>query len=106
MVMVPLLFEVQTPLGWTVRTTASYWELIERKHPEVIGLIDEIKNCLSAPATIYQSTQDDEVFLFYRVWNQYHCCAVAKRLNGEGFLITAYITDKIKEGEVIWPTST
>ena len=28
--------------------------------------------------------------------------AVAKRLNGEGFLITAYPTDAIKEGEQIW----
>jgi hypothetical protein len=32
-------------------------------------------------------------------------CAVAKRLNGEGFLITAYVTDTIKEGEHLWPIS-
>jgi hypothetical protein len=29
-------------------------------------------------------------------------CAVAKRLNAEGFLITTYPTDAIKEGERIW----
>lgn len=27
-------------------------------------------------------------------------CVVAKHLNGDGFIITAYITDKIKEGKV------
>ena len=28
--------------------------------------------------------------------------AVARRLNGDGFLITAYQTDAIKEGETLW----
>lgn len=28
--------------------------------------------------------------------------AVAKRLNEDGFLITAYQTDGIKEGELLW----
>jgi hypothetical protein len=30
-------------------------------------------------------------------------CAVAKRLNGEGFLVTTYRTDVIKEGVRVWP---
>jgi len=43
------------------------------------------------------------VFLFYRLecsgrW----ICVVAKRLNGDGFLITTYPTDTIKEGERVW----
>jgi hypothetical protein len=46
---------------------------------------------------------DLAVFLFYRAvvpgrW----FCAVAKRLNAEGFLITTYPTDAIKEGERVW----
>ena len=45
---------------------------------------------------------DPVVYLFYRSdrlgrW----ICAVAKQLNDEGFLITAYPTDAIKEGERI-----
>lgn len=100
------LFEVQTPFGWTVRTTAAYWQLIEHKHPEITGHLHEIKTCLEQPAMICRSKQDVNVFLFYCTWNGYHLCAVTKRLNDdEGFLITAYITDKIKEGELIWPTS-
>jgi len=43
------------------------------------------------------------VYLFYRLERPKRwLCAVAKRLNGEGFLITAYPTDAIKEGEQIW----
>jgi len=29
-------------------------------------------------------------------------CAVTKKLNGDGFLITTYPTDRIKEGKRIW----
>jgi hypothetical protein len=43
---------------------------------------------------------DPNVYLFYkskgiRRW----VCAVARRLNGDGFLVTTYPTDAIKEGE-------
>jgi hypothetical protein len=28
--------------------------------------------------------------------------AIIRKLNGDGFLITAYTTDAIKEGEILW----
>jgi hypothetical protein len=31
------LFEVTTPLGFSVRTTVAYWSLIEAKHPKLRG---------------------------------------------------------------------
>jgi hypothetical protein len=43
------------------------------------------------------------VFLFYRAVVPGHWfCTVAKRLNAEGFLITTYPTEAIKEGEQVW----
>jgi hypothetical protein len=44
------------------------------------------------------------VFLYYRTDQRRLLCAVVKRLDGEGFLITAYPCDKIKEGDRIWLT--
>ena len=47
---------------------------------------------------------DHDVLLFYKtVDSRRWVCAVCKRLNGDGFLITAYPTDAIKEGDRIWP---
>jgi hypothetical protein len=44
------------------------------------------------------------VFLFYKLEREERwVCAVARRLNSEGFLITAYVTDAIKEGTQVWP---
>jgi hypothetical protein len=100
-----LLFEVQTPLGFRVRVTRAYWELITTiKHPAMAGREKDVEATLVEPAEIRRSRSDPEVFLFYSVERARRwVCAVARRQNGDGFLITAYPTDAIKEGEKIWP---
>ncbi len=100
-----LLFEVLTPLGFRVRVTRAYWEvIITVKHPVMAGRENEVKDTLQNPSEIRQSKSDLMVYLFYRPerigrW----VCAVAKRVDSDGFLITAYPTDAIKEGELAWP---
>jgi hypothetical protein len=99
-----LLFEALTPLGFHVRVTRSYWELILTvKHPVMEGRESDVEDTLENPDEIRQSRSDPAVYLFYRLerpgrW----VCAVAKRLDGEGFLITTYPTDAIKEGVGVW----
>jgi hypothetical protein len=64
----------------------------------------EVREALEQPEQIRRSLKDAAVHLFYRAvrpgrW----ICAVAKRVDNEsGFLVTAYPTDAIKQGEVIW----
>ena len=100
-----LLFEVLTPLGFQVRVTRERWNLITTvKHPVMTGREDVVKATLQSPEQIRQSRSDSEVLLFYRAegisrW----VCAVAKRAADQGFLITAYPTDAIKEGTQVWP---
>ena len=100
-----LLFEVLTPLGFRVRVTRSYWELIVTiKHPVMAGREADVKETLANPSEIRVSRSAAAVYLFYKPerigrW----VCAVTKRLDGEGFLITTYPTDAIKEGEPVWP---
>lgn len=62
-----ILFEVSTPLGFPVRVTRSYWELITTiKHPVMAGQESIVKNTLQTPAQIRQSRSDASVYLFYR----------------------------------------
>jgi hypothetical protein len=64
----------------------------------------EVKEALKNPEEIRVSRSDPKVFLFYKAQHPGRwICAVTKKLNSEGFLITAYPTDAIKEGEHIWP---
>jgi len=100
-----LLFEVPTPLGFQVRATRAYWEMIIcMKHPVMAGRELEVKTTLERPDEIRQSRIDSDVYLFYRSERENRwVCAVTKRLDEEGYLITAYPTDAIKEGTTIWP---
>lgn len=99
------LFRIETPLGFSVRTTADYWRKIsEIKHPAIETHLGHVRSALTRPTEVRQSRSDGSVYLFYTETDSHRwICAVAKRLNGEGFLVTAYVTDTIKEGQRIWP---
>ncbi len=101
-----VLFVALTPLGFTVRVTRRYWELITRvKHPVMAGHEAEVQATLSDPEEIRCSRSDKNVLLFYRTQRTGRwVCAVTRRQDATGFLITAYPTDAIKEGTHLWPT--
>jgi hypothetical protein len=100
-----VLFEVMTPLGFRVRVSRSQWELIITvKHPVMAGRESGVRKTLEKPDEIRVSRSDQGVYLFYRSERQGRwVCVVTKRLDGEGFLITTYPTDAIKEGVRVWP---
>jgi hypothetical protein len=99
-----LLFCVQTPLGCEIRLSANYWNVIAQiKHPIMARRELEVRETLVQPDQIRRSRNDPQVYLFYKLkQEQRWLCAVVKRLNGDGFLITSYPTDAIKEGEIVW----
>ena len=99
-----ILFEVMTPLGFQVRVTKAYWELIVTiKHPVMAGREEDVKMALAQPDEIRQSKSDEMVFLFYKEEREKRwICAVSKQTCSEGFLITTYPTDAIKEGVQVW----
>ena len=96
------LFEVTTPLEFIIHTTYDYWEKLIFKHPELEEKLDAVKNTLRDPREIRKSKKDELIFLFYSESAKYWLCVVVKKTGLEGFLVTAYITDRIKEGEIIW----
>jgi hypothetical protein len=95
---------VDTPLGFSVSVTRDRWDLIAMfKHPVMERREADVQAVLHDPDEIRQSRRDESVVLFYRVerlgrW----LCAVVRRTGRDGFLITAYPTDAVKEGEKIW----
>lgn len=79
-----------------------------REHPEMADLTESIGEVLSNPQVVVQSNSDDFSNLFYRfyagtcVGDKYLCVVVKHAQNGEAFVLTAYLTDKIKKGAVLW----
>ena len=99
------LFSVATRLGFTVRVTKTQWQkIVSEKHPVMAGREDDVRRALSDPDQIRQSKNDPTVFLFYAGERpgRWLSAIVKKVDNDDGFLITAYPTDAIKEGERRW----
>ena len=90
-----------------VRFTGERREHIESDHPEMSGQLEKIENTLSSPDIIVKSRTDPEVELFYRNYkttpvSEKYLCVAVKALEDNLFIITAYFTDTIKGGEVLW----
>ena len=76
--------------------------IVNVKHQYMKGKEGLVKFTLEDPDEVKRSQSDLRVYLYYKRSDKYFLCAVVKHLNNEGFVITAYLTDKIKEGETIW----
>ena len=95
-----IYFEVASKLNKRVYVTKSRWELIiKTKHLEIEGKEKEVKETLTEPDEIRQSKSDDSVYLYYKKYGKLLVSVVVKHKNGDGFIITAYFTDRIKEGK-------
>jgi hypothetical protein len=77
--MLPLLAQVDT-----IPITAT------EKHPALVGREAEARDTLSDPDEIRRSRKDSRVLLFYRGHKPRWICAVVRRDDGAGFLITVW----------------
>ena len=100
-----ILFSVQTPLGFSVSVTRSWWEtIVSMKHPVMRGQEEQVRVALEKPDEIRLSKVDAKVYLFYKAQREKRwVCAVTKRPDNSAFLITVYPTNAIKEGQKVWP---
>jgi len=78
------------------------------EHVEMAGMADELERVLQTPSEVRRSRSDDDVRLFYEFYAQTQVggkwlCVVVKYLPGDAFVITAYLTDTMKAGEIVWP---
>ncbi len=77
------------------------------QHPEMVLMEDKIEETLHLPEQVRRSNTDPTVLLNYRyyentlVGNKWLCVAI-KYINGDAFLLTAYLTHRIKKGELLW----
>ena len=94
-------------LGRKVRLTAERRQHI-LQHPEMVEWVDKIGGVLTHPEWVVRSRSDPESELYYvwqtqtRVGPKYLCTVVVVR-GDDAFVLTAYLTDSVKKGRVLWP---
>ena len=79
------------------------------EHPEMKDMGAEIERVLRQPQLVRRSRSDETVRLFYEFYAQTivggkWLCVVVKYAENDAFVVTAYLTDKPKAGEDLWPT--
>ena len=93
----PRIFESKDKSGRNIYLTDERWKHI-LKHPEMDNQLEQIKHTLLHPDTITKIEQDPDVRFYYKYYKnrkEYLFISI-KYLNGEGFIITSFYTDKIK----------
>lgn len=91
--------------GNEIVLASERWEYIITKHPEIKPYKDKVKIVLNEPDLVKKSKRDKKVFLYYKYFEEIlsgKYLLIVVKTNKNNFIITAYITDKIKEGEIIW----
>lgn len=69
----------------------------------------EIERALRQPQVVRRSRTDPAVRMYYEFYAQTvvggkWLCVVVKYAQTDAFVVTAYLTDKLKAGEDLWPT--
>ena len=76
-------------------------------HPEMVDMEGRIADTLSSPKQVVESLSDAEARLYYRFYvgtrvGDKYLCVVVKVQSADAFVVTAYLTDKVKKGNLIW----
>jgi hypothetical protein len=78
-----------------------------KEHPEMTLHAEKISETIIDPQIVVRSKSDEEARLYYRFYeslsigNKY-LCIVVKFKEADAFVITAYFTDSLKKGDVVW----
>jgi hypothetical protein len=78
------------------------------EHPEMAGMETRIGETISNPQRVLESLSDAQARLYYRFYlggrvGNKHLCVVVKVLDSDAFVVTAYLTDRIRKGRQLWP---
>lgn len=92
-------------LGHRIFLTPERWQHIVSEHPEIREFYGRLAEVLNSPDVIKYSRRDRNVLLYYRYYNDIfegkYLLVVAK-IQRRSFVLTCYITDRIREGRVLW----
>ncbi len=79
-------------------------------HPEMVEMETALAETLLVPEQVVESSADPSVWLYYRRYQdtqvgEKQLCVVVKTAVDDPFVITAYLTDRVKRGRVLWTRS-
>lgn len=101
-----VVFKIFSKMGKAVSLNEDRWRHI-LNHPEMKDQLDGIKETVMNPDEVRESTHDPSILLFYKLYEETpvtekYLLVVIETQNREGFIVTAFFTDRVKKGGVVW----
>jgi hypothetical protein len=101
-----VVFQVLSKMGKVVSLDEDRWRHV-LEHPEMENQLDRIKETVVNPDEVRESVHDPSVLLFYKLYvetqvTEKYLLVAIKTLNREGFIVTAFFTDRVKKGGLVW----
>ncbi|MBI2576973.1 hypothetical protein HYV84_07180 [Candidatus Woesearchaeota archaeon] len=92
------VFRILGRHGKEIYLSKERWAHIVSEHPEVAPYFPEFEPALRNPGAVKQFSEDPSIFYFYRFIKpkRRFLLVIVKYLNGEGFVITAYLVRHIQ----------
>jgi molybdopterin synthase catalytic subunit len=93
--------------GLTIRLTDERLAHI-LEHPEMAAMEQASEETLLRPEWVVESFSDPQARLYYRFYfgtivGDKYLCVVVRVAAADAFVLTAYLTDRVKRGVPIWP---
>ena len=94
-----IIFETIDKTGRKIHLSKERYKHIQ-KHPLMDDSLENIKSTINNPGTIRCNEEDEKVSYFYKEFKERdpferYLMVAVKYLNGEGFIITSFYTNKI-----------
>lgn len=96
------IFAVKDRSGREIHLSNERWKHIIYEHPVIANKIEEIKDALSSPTAIRKSDHDENLRFYYKYYKsiklkEKYLFVMVRYLNGDGFIITSFYVNKIKD---------
>jgi len=94
--------------GQLIRLTTQQWDHIVGRHGYMERMQSEVRETLEDPEEVHKSIISPNSSRLYYRWytatekGEKWMCVVVKFLADGAFISTAYVTDRIKAGDLIW----
>ena len=93
------ILEIKEKRGKKIYLSKERWKHMQ-KHPYIPEQLENIKSAIQNPTTIRYNEDDENVLHYYKEFKnnnpeEKYLLISVKYLNGSGFIITAFFTNKI-----------
>ena len=97
-----MIFAKKEKFGQFIRLTEERWQHIIDRHPEIKKHLSKIQSTIQNPDIIVKNRYHQSERYYHKYFERLQNHLIVVIEYKKNFIITAFISRKIKKGEVLW----